>query len=176
MIAWIQAHPVLEQIALALLLLVIYIVLRRIGQRSLVRVADKKRVTLARTKFIVKAFNISTFGLFSALFVLLLGIGYGDISLFLSSIFAVLGVALFAQWSILSNVSASVLIFFVFPYRIGDRIRVCEKDEDISGIIVDITMFHVLLRHETGNIISYPNSLMLQKGVVKVLHQSPPSS
>jgi small-conductance mechanosensitive channel len=105
---------------------------------------------------------------FAALFVLLLGIGYGDISLFLSSLFAVLGVALFAQWSILSNISASVLIFFVFPYRIGDRVKVCEKDEDISGVIIDITMFHVLLRHESGNIITYPNTLLLQKGVIKV--------
>ncbi|MCC4854167.1 mechanosensitive ion channel domain-containing protein, partial [Vibrio lentus] len=85
------------------------------------------------------------------------------------SIFAVLGVALFAQWSILSNLTASVLIFFVFPYRIGDRVRVAEKDEDISGVIIDITMFHVILRHSSGNIITYPNNLILQKGVIKVL-------
>lgn len=98
----------------------------------------------------------------------MLDLGYGDISLFLSSIFAVLGVALFAQWSILSNVSASVLIFFAFPYRIGDKIKVCEKDEDISGTITDITMFHVIIRHENGNIITYPNSLILQKGVIKI--------
>ncbi|MCF1427595.1 MAG: hypothetical protein LPD71_14335 [Shewanella sp.] len=61
-------------------------------------------------------------------------LGYQDVSLFLSSIFAVLGVALIAQWSILSNLTAGILIF-LFPYRIGERIKVVDKDEDISGEI-----------------------------------------
>ncbi|AIS58300.1 mechanosensitive ion channel family protein (plasmid) [Vibrio coralliilyticus] len=168
MVSWMQAHPLFEQIALGVLLVLVYALLRRVGRRAVLAVAEKKQVTMARTQFVVKAFHVSTFSVFAALFVLLLGIGYGDISLFLSSLFAVLGVALFAQWSILSNISASILIFFVFPYRIGDRVKVCEKDEDISGVIIDITMFHVLLRHESGNIITYPNTLLLQKGVIKV--------
>lgn len=41
-------------------------------------------------------------------------------------------------------------------------------------MIIDITMFHVLLRHENGNIITYPNNLMLQKGVTKVLSDTKP--
>jgi small-conductance mechanosensitive channel len=65
-----------------------------------------------------------------------------------------------------------VLIFFVFPYRIGDKIKVAEKDADISGTLIDITMFHVLIHHADGDIISYPNNLILQKGVIKVV-QSP---
>ena len=89
-------------------------------------------------------------------------------SLFLSSIFAVLGVALVAQWSILSNITASFLIFFVFPYRVGDLIKVVEKDEDVRGKIIDITMFHVLIQHESGTVITYPNNLILQKGVLKL--------
>jgi small-conductance mechanosensitive channel len=36
-------------------------------------------------------------------------------------------------------------------------------------VIIDITMFHVILRHSSGNIITYPNNLILQKGVIKVL-------
>ena len=63
---------------------------------------------------------------------------------------------------------------FRVPYRIGDRVKVCEKDEDISGVIIDITMFHLLLRHESGNIITTP-ILLLQKGVIKVIAPSSPS-
>ena len=99
---------------------------------------------------------------------LLLGLDYREISVFLSSIFAVVGIALFAQWSILSNVTASMIIFFSFPYQVGDRIRVLEKDEDIEGIIQDITMFHVILLRDDLDLISYPNSLILQKAVLQM--------
>ena len=158
----------LHQLMLGVVLVVMYVLLRRVGEKTLLSLAHKKQVSSQRKVFVVKAFNVSTFFVFITLLTLLLDLGYGDISLFLSSIFAVLGVALFAQWSILSNVSASVLIFFAFPYRIGDKIKVCDKDEDISGTISDITMFHVIIRHENGNMITYPNSLMLQKGVIKI--------
>lgn len=100
-----------------------------------------------------------------------LGIEYSQISFFLSSVFAVLGVALFAQWSILSNITASLIIFFAFPYRVGDRIRICDKDDDISGVIVEISLFHVLVKRR-GDLITYPNSLILQKAVVKLADSS----
>ena len=42
-----------------------------------------------------------------------LGLGYQDVSLFVSSAFAVMGVALVAQWSILSNLIRRRADFFV---------------------------------------------------------------
>jgi small-conductance mechanosensitive channel len=84
----------------------------------------------------------------------------------MSSVFAVLGVALFAQWSILSNITASLIIFFGFPYRVGDKIKVMDKDDDISGVIEEISLFHVLIRRG-DELITYPNTLILQKGVIK---------
>ncbi|MBE8568554.1 mechanosensitive ion channel domain-containing protein, partial [Vibrio sp. OPT46] len=96
--------------------------------------------------------------------------------LFLSSIFAVLGVAFIAQWSILSNITASFLIFFVFPYRVGDRIKVVDKDEDICGEIQEISMFHVLIKHDNGNLITYPNNQILQKAVLKLAKNKPEPS
>lgn len=169
MVEFLQSNMWLKQVGLGLLLITVYWVIKRLGENWIETIAENKRVELKRKQFVIKCFNIVLFLLFIAVFTIVLNLGFGDISLFLSSIFAVLGVALFAQWSILSNLTASVLIFFVFPYRIGDRVRVAEKDEDISGVIIDITMFHVILRHSSGNIITYPNNLILQKGVIKVL-------
>jgi small-conductance mechanosensitive channel len=80
---------------------------------------------------------------------------------------------LVAQWSILSNLTAGVLIFFVFPYRIGERIRVVDKDEDISGAIIEIALVHVLIHRDNGDTITYPNNLMLQKAVLKLADQTP---
>ncbi|ARP39680.1 mechanosensitive ion channel domain-containing protein [Vibrio syngnathi] len=169
MVEYLQSNMWLKQVSLGLLLITAYWVTKRLGKNWIEALAKNKRVAFKRKQFVIKCFNIALFLLFIAVFTIVLNLGFGDISLFLSSIFAVLGVALFAQWSILSNLTASVLIFFVFPYRIGDRVRVAEKDEDISGVIIDITMFHVILRHSSGNIITYPNNLILQKGVIKVL-------
>lgn len=169
MVEYLQSNMWFKQAGLGLLLIVFYWVIKRLGQNWIEALAKNKRVALKRKQSVLKCFNITLFLLFTAIFTIILNLGFGDISLFLSSIFAVLGVALFAQWSILSNLTASVLIFFVFPYRIGDKVKVAEKDEDISGVIIDITMFHVILRHSSGNIITYPNNLILQKGVIKVL-------
>jgi len=72
-----------------------------------------------------------------------------------------------------SMVDLEQLNVFVFPYRIGERIRVVDKDEDISGVIIEIALFHVLILRDNGDTITYPNNLMLQKAVLKLADQSP---
>jgi small-conductance mechanosensitive channel len=134
------------------------------------RLADKKQVSAARTSMVTRFLTSVLFFITLSLMAVSLGLGYHDVALFVSSAFAVLGVALVAQWSILSNLTAGVLIFFVFPYRIGDRIKVVDKDEDIRGIIEEIALFHVLIKRDDGNLITYPNSQILQKSVIKLLN------
>lgn len=83
----------------------------------------------------------------------------------LASTFAVIGVALFANWSILSNLTASFILYFTFPFKIGDRVRIHDKDLPVTAVIVDIKGFYTLLETNDGEIITYPNNLLLQKGV-----------
>ncbi|MFT3995427.1 MAG: mechanosensitive ion channel [Dysgonomonas sp.] len=83
----------------------------------------------------------------------------------LSSIFAVIGVAMFAQWSFLSNVTAGIIIFFTTPFKIGDRIRILDKDTPIEASIENIMTFHTYLCTKEGEQIIIPNSLFLQKVV-----------
>jgi small-conductance mechanosensitive channel len=97
---------------------------------------------------------------------LLLGINYDKFGFILSTIFTLVGVALFAQWSILSNVTASLIIFFFFPYRVGDTIKIQDDSELLEGCIEEITLFHLLIRRTEGDIISYPNSLVFQKAII----------
>lgn len=121
-----------------------------------------------RMLYISRLMNIGMIFLCLVVICLIFGFGYSQISVFLSSIFAVVGIALFAQWSILSNVTASMIIFFGFPYRVNDRIKVLDKDDDMTGVIVEISMFHVILKRDDGNLITYPNTLILQKAVLKI--------
>ncbi|MGY5735122.1 mechanosensitive ion channel family protein [Vibrio chemaguriensis] len=164
------------KVLMGIIVLIAYRILKRIVNRAILNLATSKGVKKARLSFIQRCFNVVLLFLTASVFAIITGIGYGDVSLFLSSIFAVLGVAFIAQWSILSNITASFLIFFVFPYRVGDRIKVVDKDEDISGEIQEISMFHVLIKHDNGNLITYPNNQILQKAVLKLAKNKPEPS
>ncbi|PMS61951.1 mechanosensitive ion channel family protein [Vibrio parahaemolyticus] len=182
---WIQLEQVSQyfttgslgyKVLMGVFVLIAYRILKRIVNRAFLNLATSKGVKKARLSFIQRCFNVALLFLTASVFAIITGIGYGDVSLFLSSIFAVLGVAFIAQWSILSNITASFLIFFVFPYRVGDRIKVVDKDEDISGEIQEISMFHVLIKHDNGNLITYPNNQILQKAVLKLAKNKPEPS
>ena len=98
----------------------------------------------------------------------ILGVGLDDLSLIFSSVFAVLGIALFATWSILSNVTSGVILFFSFPYKVGDKIKIHDKDYPITAVIEDIRAFQSHLRLDNGDLVTYPNNLILQKAVTLV--------
>ncbi|AZG72018.1 mechanosensitive ion channel family protein [Shewanella livingstonensis] len=155
-----------------LLMIIVYLAVFLFAQRQVNKwiylQAEKKQVSEVRSRLITRLISYLLFFVTLSVMAVSLGLGYQEVSLFVSSAFAVLGVALFAQWSILSNITAGVLIFFAFPYRIGDRIKIVDKEEDMSGIIVEISLFHVLIKRDVGDVMTYPNSLMLQKAVIKL--------
>lgn len=93
------------------------------------------------------------------------GVDLRDFVVFISSILAVLGVAFVAQWSILSNLTASVILFFSHPLRLGDRIRVLDKDFDWTGEVEDITAFYLFMKTDEGRKITIPTNLVIQKGI-----------
>ncbi|CAM4328113.1 mechanosensitive ion channel domain-containing protein [Gillisia hiemivivida] len=129
------------------------------------RVGKQSEIHISRTRLMLKYINIlvSLIAVFALAFAW--GIGYKDLSLIFSSVFAVIGVALFAIWSILSNVTSGIILFFSFPYKIGDKIRIHDKDAPIIGVIDDIKAFHLHIINDEGELVTYPNNLILQKAV-----------
>lgn len=162
------AHPFIYNSFIIIVFSCTYLLIRRFLSSWVHRLGEIKKVDEARIKFISRSLNgLLLFAVFS-LAAVSIGLGYTEVSLFFSSAFAVLGVALFAQWSMLSNITASVLIFFAFPYRIGDHVKVVDKDEDITGTIRNIAMFHVLIERVDGSVVAYPNNIILQKAVIRL--------
>ncbi|GGO85492.1 hypothetical protein GCM10011348_34150 [Marinobacterium nitratireducens] len=143
-----------------------YFVVSHLIRKLVVSLGQIKKVPPQRMAYISKYFSGLCLVAAVVIVSLIWSLDYGNLMLFASSIFAIVGVALFAQWSILSNVTSSVIIFFSFPARIGHRIRILDDDETIVGEIVEITLFQVLLRGANGDTISYPNNLLLQKPVI----------
>ncbi|MBU3001977.1 mechanosensitive ion channel family protein [Paraglaciecola arctica] len=158
------------------LLILLFLITRKWLASAFRRITKNKNATLKRKLMVRQILLMSHLVAFIIIGSMVLGIDYGKFIVFLSSAFAVLGIALFAQWSILSNITAGILIFFNFPYRVGDTVRIANKDFDLSGMIEEITTFHVLIRHADGNLITYPNSLILQTPVIKLKsnHVKPP--
>jgi len=155
------------QIGLIALLIVAYVIVSRFLKSSVTLLGRNKAVNEVRITYVTKMLNLGFTAVFVLLVCLVLGIGYGQLAIFFSSVFAVVGVALFAQWSILSNITASLIIFFGFPYRVGDWVKVVDKDDEILGQILEISTFHVIIHRLSGDIVTYPNSLILQKAVIR---------
>lgn len=132
--------------------------------RKVGRISDLNEI---RTRLIIKYVAVGHFLLMIAILLLIWGVNIRELGLIISSVFAVIGVALFASWSILSNVTAGVILFFSFPYKIGDRIRIWDKEFEGESefVIEDIRAYHVHLRKDNGELITYPNNLFLQKAV-----------
>ena len=147
--------------------LVVVIILKFITNQTIRKVASISDLNVARRRLVGKYFSFGFTAITILAFTFIWGVNVKELSLILSSIFAVIGVALFAQWSILSNVTAGIILFFSFPFKIGDRIMIMDKEIENAGtyIIEDIRAYHIHLRKENGELLTYPNNLMLQKAV-----------
>lgn len=122
----------------------------------------------SRVLLIIRLFNTLLSVIFLIIILTIWGVKPENFMLTLTSVFTVIGVAMFAQWSLLSNITAGILLFFSFPFRIGDTIRIQDKDFPIEAQILDIKSFCTILLTIDNEKISYPNSLLLQKGIVIV--------
>ncbi len=140
----------------------------RVFKRIMHRVAQRKEVPHKRIFYIERVFELFAVLLTLLVLAFVWSVDIKSISLFASSIFAIIGVAMFAQWSILSNVTASIIIFFTFPAKVGDRVRIVDGDDTIEGTITEIALFQTELRDAEGNTVLYPNNLLLQKPVIRV--------
>ncbi len=158
----------------SLITLVALVILRFLAAKMVRRIGKISDFVVARTALILKYVSVLTTFLGVGIFTFIWGVNFQELGLLFSSIFAVIGVALFAQWSILSNVTSGVILFFSFPFKIGDRMRIMDKEliADEEGpdvfVIEDIKSYHVHLRNHRGELITYPNNMMLQKAIVLV--------
>jgi small-conductance mechanosensitive channel len=147
------------------IIFLLIIFLRIVVFRLVKRFARTSHLLEHRTNLVIKYINLLINIIATIALIVIWGVKKDDIFLTISSITTVVGVALFAQWSILSNVTSGVILFFFFPFRIGDTIKIFDKDFPVEGEIEDISAFHVNLKIANGEKVTYPNNLLLQKGI-----------
>ena len=155
-----------KELISSLLLVILLIILRVIFSRIVRSFAKLTHRMEHRTNLVVKYIHI-LLGILAAIGIIIIwGVQAKDIFITVSSVATIVGVAMFAQWSILSNITSGVILFFSFPFKIGDVIQILDKDYPIVGEIEDIRAFHVSLKTKEGEIIIYPNNLLFQKGIL----------
>lgn len=146
----------------------ILVIIRVIMTFLIKRFSQRKNKVAKRGRLVLKYMDFLLLIIASFILIFIWGLDVNDLGLIASSVFAVIGIGFFAQWSVLSNLTSGVIIFFTLPYKIGDIIKIHDKDFPILAKIEDIKAFHMRLVTEDGGIHTYPNSLMLQKGITLV--------
>lgn len=148
------------------IVLIVSVMIIRFSINSIAkRFAKHAEISEHRAVLISKYINIVINILLVTGVFIIWGVKTTDIYKVLTAVITLIGVAFFAQWSILSNITAGVILFFSFPFKIGDTIRIHDKDFPFEAEIDDIKAFHTYLRTKEGELVTYPNNLLLQKGV-----------
>ncbi|MBO6534172.1 MAG: mechanosensitive ion channel, partial [Muricauda sp.] len=166
----IEAMPYKTEILFTIILLSILILLNSLSKRAIRRFGRSSSIDMNSRKIIFYLSNLLFYLLAFIGISLIWGVNMKDFSVFISSVLAILGVGFVAQWSILSNLTASVILFFNHPLRLGDRIRVMDKDFDWTGKVEDISGFYLFMRTDDGKQITIPTNLVIQKGI-EILHE-----
>jgi MscS family membrane protein len=149
-------------------ILLFLLIVRYSTNFAITKIARKSGINEARIRLIRRYVTVTLVLIAFLIESFVFGTDLERIALIFSSVFAVLGVGLFAVWSILSNVTSGIIMFFNFPYKVGDKIEIHDKDFPITAVIEDIRAFQLHLRIENGNLVTYPNNLMLQKAVTLI--------
>tara|TARA_R110002050_G_scaffold78910_1_gene168720 strand:- start:10688 stop:11179 length:492 start_codon:yes stop_codon:yes gene_type:complete len=149
-------------------ILVMYLLLRGMSNKLITKNLSKKVIQESRGIIIRKAIKLISITLCVALLLIIWGVNQSDLAAYIGSILTVVGVAFFAQWSILSNITSSVIIFFTHSVRIDDVVIIMEgKDYEVEGKVMDIGLFFVILKTAEGQEITLPNNIFIQKMVKK---------
>mgnify|MGYP003583448217 FL=1 len=153
------------KIVSTVILLLCVTIIRFIITTLIKRYAKHAEINEHRAILVSKYISIVIMAMTLAGVFMIWGVRTNDVYLAFTSVITIIGVAFFAQWSILSNITAGIILFFSFPFKIGDTIRIHDKDFPLEGEIDDIKAFHTYLRTKEGELVTYPNNLLLQKGV-----------
>lgn len=145
--------------------LLVLFILMSLTKRVTKKITLVKKLEPNRKKIVLNTFYFLYYLFFFAVLTVILGIDLEKLSYFISSMIAVLGIAFVAQWSLLSNLTASIIIFFYHPLKIGDKVRILDKEFDFKGEVTNITGFYITIHTDERQDIIIPNSLVLQKGI-----------
>ena len=152
---------VIQTIGVIVVLAIIKIILRGITLKILKRFNFRPE----RKTVVSKAINIIIILVALVAITAIWSVDRKQLLLIFTSVMTIIGIAFFAQWSILSNITAGLILFFNHPLKIGSRVKILDKDTPVEGVIENISLFFLYVVTEDNQIVTIPNSLVLQKTI-----------
>lgn len=161
---WFVLHKL--NITFTLLIIIAYFVFRKIINPKIEEYIKRDHLKADTLKNAI--FSLSLFsGIVTFILILLIwGVDFKSLLAISTSLIAITGVALFANWSILINVTAFFLLLAHQSYRRGNFVRIIDQDNYIEGYISEINLFNTVLTSENKEIIIYPNNLLIARPVI----------
>jgi small-conductance mechanosensitive channel len=163
----------LAALPVALLVVVGALVVRFLLGRGLKLLADRTSLTDYDLLPLKKALNSVLYLITAVLILTVFGVNLGGLWAIMSTILAMVAIGFVAVWSLLSNVSSTVIILFFRPFAIGDDLEF--PGEPVKGKVVDLNFLYTTLRTEDGALFQIPNNLFFQKAL-KRRHSAEPGS
>src|SRR6056297_516459 len=148
--------------------LIVYLILRALANKSIDGTVSKKLLVKTRGKLVKKAFHVFLLLILLTFILIIWGVDQSELAFFMGSVLAVIGIALFAQWSILSNITSGLILFFNHSVKLDDTVAIMDKDYDIQGRVSDIGLFFVILKTDKDEVISIPSNVFIQKMIRKL--------
>lgn len=157
------------KIILTIAIISVSLIINIIVTKYLLKFSQKNEMGKTRKK---KANRIlRTINLIVTVFLLITiwGIDFVEnILITITSVIALIAIGFVAVWSMLSNILASLIIFFTKPFKIGDEIKIIP--DEVSGKVVSIGYIFTTLRRD-DEIINIPNNQIMQKAIIKKIKQ-----
>ncbi len=161
---WLYDH--LVHILLTAVIIGLYYLIRGVIIPRLERYVERDQ--LKQQTYQSALFTVSLLAGLVALAIVLVvwGINVRELLSVSTGILAVTGVALFATWSILSNITAFFILLANPIYKRGNYIRVFDVDNYAEGYISQINIFSTVLITEQREMVVYPNNLLTARATI----------
>ena len=159
---------VLSEISISIVLFIFFMILKKSFRKLIASRAEVHQFEAHRILQIKNIVGFATWILFVIGLAFIWNVSFEGLSIYAASIFTVLGVGLIANWSMASNITAAIILFFFFPFRIGSRVKIMDGDNSVEGIVISLSLFSIHIKRDDKNEVYYPNNLAIQKGIVQI--------
>jgi small-conductance mechanosensitive channel len=151
---------------LSFVVLLFYVVLSRRIAPFIYRTIAAKMLKEEMNRRAMVVFHILLFLLLVVVLSIVWGVDIKGLLVLASSMIAVVGVALFAAWSLLSNITAFFILLGQRSFAQGKTVRIIDGSNAIEGTIIEVNLFSTELKTSDGELVVYPNNLIVSRPVV----------
>lgn len=155
-----------ENILISILLVCLYLFFHKLIKPKIKHLVKRDCLKSKTLKDALITIDVLYGIIFFVIVLFIWGFDFKHLFTLATGILALTGVAMFASWSILSNVTAFFIILIQDKFKVGSYLRILDMDNYIEGELVDITLINTRFKTEKNEIIIYPNNQLLAKIII----------